>query len=966
MAAPPILSPGIRDANGRLLTNEEIWRPNAVSENTDPGLPAGDYFSDNPVPGAAENNVSTGTNMAAEDTGNPTVASTQKTVNVSNNIGIQQVTPKPNVLDRFSSYTYHASVYLLTPQQYRGLINSKKKSVNGYNLLFQSGGAPNNSGGFQGALGANNQTIAADGTAGINSTQIPNGTQVSAGRNPAFDLDFYIDSIEITTLTAGKSTQSSHSAATLKFSVVEPNGISLIDRLYKAVQDHAPRGAGGSINYSAAAYLMVIRFYGYDENGNLVPGISGADPAVGNTDPSSVVEKFIPFRIGKINWGVTNKLVTYDFECLPYGQTIALGQRRGTIPYDVQLSEMTVGQLLGGGTEYSETTSSAENPGGATTTQVDASGRQGLSDPRVAALQASLNKAPPKANAATTAKKSIKQGLMGAINDFQKAQTVGTNPVYSVADEYRIVFANGAEDIENATLVLPGKKKEDAQTPMAAPVSQQPSNVNQAKLAKDTTGKNFAITAGMQVIQAIELAIRNSSYVYNQALTQIDAESGEEIAKASNGNPVNWFNISVVSEPIEPYDELRNDYAQRITYIVSKYPLQNYESKYFPPAKFKGVHKSYPYWFTGKNTAVLEYQEQLNSLFNFTVSGSNPSNSLAEQTRRKLISAQRDQPFYNYQSASADTRQGSDGKGNEVSASIADSLYSPGDLANCKMKIVGDPAWIQQGSLAGGIQTNNFDYSPFNPDGSINFESSQVMFEVDWKRPFDYNTDLGVMDPSTGFGGQKASVQSRIYQCRKVINEFKQGKFEQVLEGSLFLYLKPDISNKAVTAPAPDATESNVESLRSVGTGTGLSFERPSVTIPSSIDSTAITQTVSRVAGGLGLTGITQSLGLKANPAVFAAGTQFGRANLPMLSTPPFNGNPRFDAGSPANTNELGTPAVLGYPNPPQPATSGSGGGTELVGTNNVSTVNRLVNNNLTKTYSLSEINKPQLINKEY
>lgn len=930
-----------------------VWQlPPEVSPGIDPGVPDQQNVINNPVPGAVNYNINTGSNMAGEDTGNPTLYNTQKTVNTSTNLGFQQVTPKSNVLDRFSSYTYHASVYLLTPQQYRNLLNNKKKSVNGYNLLFQSGGAPNNTSGFQGALSptVNSQTFYENsGTA--STAQVKNGTN-NSGRNPAFDLDFYIDSIELTTLTAGKSTRSAHSAATLKFTVVEPNGISLIDRLYQAVQDHAPKGAGGSINYSAAAYLMVLRFYGYDQDGNLVPGISGADPAVGNTDPSSVIEKFIPFRIAKINWGVSSKLVTYDFECVPYGQSIGLGTRRGTIPYDVQLSEITVGQLLGGGAEYTETTSSAENPGGSTTTQVDASGRQtATSDPRVAALQASLNKAPPKANSATTAKKSIKQGLMGAVNDFQRERLVGTNADYSVADEYRIVFANGAEDIANATLVLPGKKKESAQLPMAAPVSQQPSNVNQAKLAKDVTGKNFAITAGMQIIQAIELIIRNSSYVYNQALTQIDGESDEEIAKANNGDPVNWFNVSVTSEPIEPYDELRNDYAQRITYTVSKYPLQNYESKYFPPAKFKGVHKSYPYWFTGQNTAVLEYQEQLNSLFNVTVSGSNPKNSLAEQQRRKLIAAQRDQPFYNYQSASSDTRQGSEGRGNEVSASIADSLYSPGDLANCKMRIVGDPAWIQQGSVAGGIQSNSFDYGPFNPDGGINFESAQVMFEVVWTRPYDYDINSGLIDPTSASGRQNQTVQSRVYQCRKVVSEFKQGKFEQNIEGSLFLYLKPNATNKAVTAPTPNSIDASEDTSR-------LSQE--------SIGTNATNINRVPTTPNLGVQRVAQTLGLRANPNTFSAATQFGRANLPMLATPPFNGNPRFDEGSPTNVSELATPGIIAYADSPLPVTSGTGGATEVVGVPNTSTVNRLTNSNLLNTQSITATQLRQLINKEF
>jgi hypothetical protein len=64
---------------------------------------------------------------------------------------------------------------------------------------------------------------------------------------------------------------------------------------------------------------------------------------------------------------------------------------------------------------------------------------------------------PPKSIAARSAKTSIKQGLMAALNNFQQSLCTGANAVYQVPDEYRIVFAAGSEDIENAALVLPGR-----------------------------------------------------------------------------------------------------------------------------------------------------------------------------------------------------------------------------------------------------------------------------------------------------------------------------------------------------------------------------------------------------------------------------------------------------------------------------------------------------------------------------
>ena len=917
---------------------------------------------------------------SSEDAGNPTRTKTQATTDNAKNLASQLITPKGNVLDRFANYTYRASVYLLTPSQYRQLISQNKKSVGGYNLLFQSGGASKSTAGFQGAL-SNGQTSYERDGASTSTTSVNNQSSV-AGRNPAFDVDFYIDSITLETLQPGRSTRSVHSAATLKFTVVEPNGITLLDRLYEAVQDHAPRGAGGGINYSAAAYLMVIRFYGYDENGNLIPGLGGADPATGNTDPSAVIEKFIPFKIAKINWGVSSKLITYDFECLPYGQSVAASTGRGTVPYDVQLNEITVGQLLGGDVIYSSETSEAANPGANTTTNRNFNQPKSTAgtlsretDSEVASLASRYP--PPKSIAARSAKTSIKQGLMAALNNFQQSLCTGANAVYQVPDEYRIVFAAGSEDIENAALVLPGKKKESAQTSMAAPVSQNPSNVSQSKISKDTTTRNFSITAGMQVIQAIELAIRNSSYVYNQATTQIDAVSDEELAKQSNGKQVQWFNVTFTSEPIEPYDELRNDYAQRVTFIVSKYGLSNYESKYFAPPRYQGVHKSYPYWFTGKNTQVLDYQENLNSLYNITVSGSNPKNSQAEQQRRRIIASQRDQPTFNYQSASGESRQGSEIKGNEVAASIADSLYSPGDLATTKLRIVGDPAWIQQGSMAGGVRPETFNYGPFNPDGTINFDSQQVMFEVVWARPDDYDVNSGIMNPNAGTAlKKKQTVASRIYNCRKVTHEFKNGKFEQIIDGNLFLYLKPDATNKAATAPVPSPIDQNSDTVR-VGLNEQLLSDpsRLSAPVASSLNvpSLASGGGINGVGavGGSGtvtqLAGLAQSSGLMSNPNILKTAASYGRAISPMLSAPPVMNYPQLGPESLASTTSLGPNFTVGFPTPPQLATSGFGGGEEVVGTLSTDSISRLISNsNVSQANAAIATNIVQLMSREF
>jgi hypothetical protein len=309
----------------------------------------------------------------------------------------------------------------------------------------------------------------------------------------------------------------------------------------------------------------------------------------------------------------------------------------------------------------------------------------------------------------------------------------------------------------------------------------------------------------------IDLAIRNSTYITSQAILSYDSKTGvETINPKFDGVAdarIQWFQITMEATQ-GAYDEARNDYAYNIKFIISPYELIDFDSKYFPLTKFRGVHKSYPFWFTGENTSVIDFTANFDGLYNLTVTGSNAENSAAAKLRKKYLSSMRDVPKYAYAPASNASRQGAEGKTNEVSASAAEYLYSPGDMAISKVRIIGDPAWIQQGSLAGGVNVKEFGYSPFLPDGTINFDASQVMFEIAWQRPEDYDISTGLADPYARPGNQaRQPLQSTIYRAYKIVSEFKQGKFEQTLEGTLFQYPVPSGKNTAAAAPDQSAAE---------------------------------------------------------------------------------------------------------------------------------------------------------------
>ena len=811
------------------------------------------------------------------------VTAEQTRADVSGNLtATDEITPQPNVLDRFASYTYSASVYLMSTLQYERLLRRKKKDINGYFLLFQSGGAPTNRGGFlgkgSGEVGGQNP-----GTEGLDDEGVDD-----FGRNPAFPQDFYIDSIIVDNALPGKSTQTAHMVTDLKFTVIEPGNITLLDRLYRAVQDAGQvQGENQPINYTAAAYLMVIRWYGYDINGNLM-AVGAADPNTGLTDPNAVVEKFIPFLIKKIDWSVSSKLVTYDFDCAPIGQMVAGGTRRGTVPYDTQFTASSVSALLGNGLQYTAGTAPNASPGNSTTTGGVFS-RPDFSQQAVSGSAA--QPPPPKASAAPSSKLVIKQGLMGAMNAYQ--QELVKQGIYAVADTYAIEFDGGIGD---ATLILPGRIKQQDDGPMGPPDPNQA--LDPEKNPVDISNRNYSITAGMQLVQAIDLVIRNSSYILSQQLTVIDAKTQIE---SPNPNldltkPMKWYEISFEATQGK-YDPKRRDYAYDILFIVTPYLLQNFESRYFPLTRFRGIHKSYPYWFTGANTAVLDFTAKFNYLYNLTVTGTSAKDNIAAAQREALTSSMREIPKYTYMTASSESRQGEQGRALEVQANAAEYLYSPGDMGTTKMRIIGDPAWIQQGSISGGVNAKEFSFSPFFPDGTINFDSEQVMFEISWQRPKDYDINTGLADPYAGGNNKdRLPIQSTVYQATRVISEFRQGKFEQTIEGSLFMFPKPDGTNtvgKSTGQTTAQTTNQRTDNTTDVAGSTRSNAQSP--TVAQNFVNTTNTNVVNSITNGAAASStgtrpatsppITNIVASTTSPATVNSNSTIGPSSYPRAST---------------------------------------------------------------------------------
>ena len=316
-----------------------------VTTGQSQSTPAANPREDGPQQAPTQGGVGAGTsnNASASIGADNNALPTQATIaaNVSTAALNQLIPTQPNQLDQYGSYTYSLGWYLLSPAQFNGMMRSGKPNVSGWQLLMQSGGAP------------------------------------IAGRSAAFPDDYYMDDLEITTKTPLGGTGLAHSAVDLRFKVTEPNGITLIENLFRAVQSvygnaqqaqtstQAPDLIGESyavpgvvaksptttktVNYLQAQYCLVIQFFGYDGSGNLIaPATGSLSSNAQTTSQSAVIVKYYPFRLVDIRFQLANRAVEYTITAKPVGQSYGFVTDRGTVPFPFTMTGETVEQLLNG------------------------------------------------------------------------------------------------------------------------------------------------------------------------------------------------------------------------------------------------------------------------------------------------------------------------------------------------------------------------------------------------------------------------------------------------------------------------------------------------------------------------------------------------------------------------------------------------------------------------------------------
>jgi hypothetical protein len=615
-----------------------------------------------------------------------------------------------------------------------------------YDTFIQSGRKNINA--FQDVNNSGNGVYLIAQSGGINNT--------TTKRAPGFDQDFYIDDLKIKQAIDGKDVGSATNTTLMAFTVTEPYGFSFITRLKRAADALAK--VSRSKNYKDLTnptkqfFILGIRFQGYDLNGNVidskeVPGSDG-DPQ-GNA--YGLFERFYDIVITEMKFKLEGKSVTYNIKAAAVTTSVPFGVKRGIIDNGAKIVANTVYNALLGDDE-------------------------------------------------------MYVGLLTKMNNDQQV-LLNENKI-GIASEWDVVFLGDANPEIKFASIVSKADLDKRKWAMAKIKNSAQANVAAEKQAPDNNVTEIAVPGGTPILQAVNQIILQSDFL-TKALTKVynTSEEGGEEDPDDTKNQIKWYTMTAEIEN-KGWDIKQNDFVYKTTYVIQLYETPIVVSAYAKKTpKYYGPAKRYEYWFTGKNSEILRYEQNMdNTYFNVTKDADgNPNASGGNTDTSSIANKQQDAP-----------RQGLLNDGLYAQNSFMTSLYDPGAYATAKIQILGDPDFLMQPSPS---SINAFYNKFYGTDGyTINPNGGQVFIEINFKEPIDYFNKDGLLginesilfwkyppDVTAEIAKRGGGVSYRVTTCTST---FSKGKFEQELICTINTF--PDAS--ASKSDAADAgRQSNIE-----------------------------------------------------------------------------------------------------------------------------------------------------------
>lgn len=682
---------------------------------TQPTGPTPSNNNSSPYNTTNTNQSSVSTNGTTGGTDNASQGATGSPTSNANTFSANSSKPgkrQKNPLGYLASYTYQLSLYMITPDAYDLFISSGRKNVEIFNNQ-QDGGA---------------YLIAQSG--GINNT--------TNKRAPGFQFDYGIDDLTFDVITSAKADGSNINTTIFKFKITEPYGFNFVTKLRNSNNALGSYIRALGRDWPEAPdrqfFILGIKFYGYDDAGNIVTGkeIYDGQPLDSNASGNgSLFQTFYDVLLTNVHFRIDGKATVYDIEATSIAPKQALSVTKGLLDSNIEITAGTVGEAI--------------------------------------------------------------QKLFDRLNEQDNNKVKNKTQTY--ANNWELEGYNNAKTRLFTASCVTKEDSDKFRWPSSGALNTQQVNDATALLKSQPkkTQYKFIFKQGTPIIQAINDIVKQSTFlrdalttVYTQALEP--TEKGQASNNPNTNKNIEWFNISTKISNAK-WDSKINDWVITTTFILQTYQTPVIDSAYAnAPTKYYGPHKRYDYWYTGENKEILNYTQQLDQNFFNVVLGDSQTNSPPAGATgggnatdgptnvTKKIGQYTGQP-----------RLGELGKSLEAQNNFVTNLYDPNAYAKATIGVLGDPDFlIQDQSPSESLNI----YAPFyGSDGfTINASGGQVFVEIDFKEAIDYNYNNGLLtiNDSILFWKYPTSLSKIVkgvsYMLITVHNSFSNGMFKQTLD----------------------------------------------------------------------------------------------------------------------------------------------------------------------------------------
>jgi hypothetical protein len=741
-------------------------------------------------------------------TGKSKQSSTNQTDNEKQKeLSIRLAPAKKNKLHDYTSSTYRITLYLLSSDDYAAL-SDRPDTFNPQYVLISSGGGYPNAPEF---------------------AMVRTGKEAS-GRHPDFQEDFFIENLSLTTVVGLNAKTKASNAIEISFTIVEPYGMTLLDRLQSACS----MPPVNSPNYIDQPYLLEIDF------------LSNVDEAKNKSiriDRKRVAIKIIEMKIKPGTGGTEYRCRAVPFNHVAFQDSIA------ALPVALSVQAGTVGEFFDSGSEIAKIFSTEVEKNEERVESelkkwaADQESKNQGTKPTVAELNEQRNKLRASLNYTT---KSYPAGY----NTFMRGVS---GPGKTFAFPPSLIAFNIPNEKMKKSKIVDEKFAEVSKVPMTDPVESMKASVRNSPILSGKTKQGFNINPGINIVQLIDKIMQSSEYIEGQVKaakeaiaknreiisnrstllndanqTQLDREQltkelREAQAELNRYKFLDWYKI-IPQVYLLNFDPSRNAYSKQVVYSIVPYKAANAYHPDFAKTRIgkSKIVRSYNYLYTGLNqdiisldidfdslyyTSITAYKDNKTATTSAYVDPNRDANNDATDADPTKANPVRTTDLTTYYQPRGVNKKGtgqlnsSSRKNASAVADVADSIYtsSRGDNLNVQLRIIGDPAFIKQDDIyynpmspayqayntSSQTTADSDETVPINPStGQIIFDQEQVFVQLLIKSAVDIDDATGITNKQIKLSNGKMtdSTFSGVYKLIKVKSDLNRGKFEQTLE----------------------------------------------------------------------------------------------------------------------------------------------------------------------------------------